>query len=502
MTRFDAIVIGGGINGLAAATTLARKGKSVCLVEARNTLGGMATYAIGNGPPLANLLHNLSPAVLASMGVDPSAIKTRRLRTAVLGDAPVIVDGAAARMADGTPHPDSERFAGLVDRLTSYGALLRQLAEAPAPVGAPDTMARLRQLWRLGRFGMSVKRLGKVEMRRFLQLLLSNAYDAVLDELPDGPLTGMLAADAVRGAATGPRSPGTVFNLIYRMGHGGNPELPEGSMTQVFNVLADAAKNAGVTISTGVRVKQITLEDGYVTGVETDDGPLKAPLVLSTQSLPATVRSLGAAHLDIEATRRARHLRARGTVAKVNLQLNGLPELVHLPDPADQYRLLIAPSADYVETAFNPAKYGGMSDTPVIEAVIVQGATGPWLSANVQFAPSNLTGGWTDAAKDTLLKTTLAAFAPYVPGLEPRIESTQVITPSDIETATGTPGGHWHQAEMALDQLLTLRPVPGFERGRVGPAGLYLCGASAHPGGDVMGLAGRNAAFAVLEDLA
>lgn len=500
MTRLDAIVIGGGINGLVAGAMLARRGKTVCILEQRADLGGMATLAEGGGPALAHLLYNLSPRACRDIGLDPRDLpfSTTPLPTVSLSEdgAHVVLRDRSAESAEGTPHPDANAARALMTRLSNFGDLLRHMAEASPPGGT----SLVRQLWRLRHMGLGAKRLGKAEMRQFLQVLLSNAYDLIRDELPDGPLAGLLAADAVRGAAAGPRSPGTAFNLIYRMGHGGAASLPTGGMGAVVDALAHAARAAGARIETGTKVSRILIKDDKVSGIETADGTiLEATRVLVTTGPRAVLAMTGAQHEDIETARRIRNIRARGTAAKINLKLDGLPAIPGLSDDLMRARLVFAPSADYVERSFNPCKYGGMSDSPVIEAVVTECGGAPWLSAIVQYAPSDLTGGWTDTACDRLLTSTLTTLARVAPGLPKQVRAAQVFTPDRIAEATGAPGGHWHHAEMALDQVLTLRPAIGLARYAMGPAGLFLCGASSHPGGDVMGLAGRNGALAALE---
>lgn len=510
MTRFDAIVIGGGVNGLVAGSVLARRGKSVCILEQRADLGGMATLAKPGGPPLAHLLYNLSPRVRQDIGLDPDRwpFATTALPTVSLCEQGrhVVVRGTDVENVDGTAHPDADAYRALVRQLTNFGAVLRRLAEAPPPgTDAPIISASaLRQFWRMGRLGLDIKRLGKPDMRRFLQVLLSNAHDLILDEMPDGPLTGMLAADAVRGAAAGPRSPGTVFDLIYRMGHGGEVRIPDGGMGSVIDAFAQAARDAGCRIETGTAVARVLIEEDRVTGVETEAGDrFNAPLVLASIGAAGAARMAGPAQFDIEQMRRIRNIRARGTAAKINFRLSRALAIPGLPQELTRARLIVAPSADYVERAFNPAKYGEMSDAPVIEAILTGtppgAAEGPWLSAIVQYAPSDLKGGWTEAACEKLLHHTTDALARIAPDLPKTVTDTQVITPDQIAAATGAPGGHWHHAEMSLDQLLTLRPPNGMARYSAGPGGLFLCGASTHPGGDIMGLSGRNAALAALE---
>ena len=513
MSRFDAIVIGGGVNGLVAAAVLGRRGKSVCLIERSGRLGGMAG-AEGAYPRMAHLLHNLGPLVRRDIGLGPGdwPFRTVALPTVALapGGGHVRIDGAEARFADGRPHPDAEAYRALVTRLRDYGALLRRLAEAPPPGGeaAWADPAALKQVLRLGGFGRALRQMGRAEMRTFLKVLLSNAHDLILDEMPDGPLAGALAADAVRGLALGPRSPGTVFSLIYRHGHGGTVSLPVGGMAAVIAALAGAAEAAGVTIRTGTAAARLLCEGDRAIGVETDTGEVvMARRVLSSTSPLAAARMAGLDRFDIEATRRMRLVRARGTVAKINLHLSALPRIDGLPDDLLGARLLLAPSAEAVETAFNPAKYGRMSDDPILEALLPgvtdpaqTGDGGPALSIIAHYAPSDLAGGWTDAARDRLLRAVLARLATVAPDLPGLVTRSEVLCPGRIEAETGAPGGHWHHADLSLDQLLSVRPANGLGHYAMGLKGLYLCGASTHPGGDVMGLAGRNAALAALED--
>ena len=349
MSRFDAIVIGGGVNGLVAAAVLGRRGKSVCLIERSGRLGGMAG-AEGAYPRMAHLLHNLGPLVRRDIGLGPGdwPFRTVALPTVALapGGGHVRIDGAEARFADGRPHPDAAAYRALVTRLRDYGALLRRLAEAPPPGGeaAWADPAALKQMLRLGGFGRALRQMGRAEMRTFLKVLLSNAHDLILDEMPDGPLAGALAADAVRGLALGPRSPGTVFSLIYRHGHGGTVSLPVGGMAAVIAALAGAAEAAAVTIRTGTAAARLLCEGDRAIGVETDTGEVvMARRVLSSTSPLAAARMAGLDRFDIEATRRMRLVRARGTVAKINLHLSALPRIDGLPDDLLGARLLLAP---------------------------------------------------------------------------------------------------------------------------------------------------------------
>lgn len=500
---YDAVVIGGGINGLVAASVLARGGQRVCLLEQSSQLGGMAAAGPAGSSRMAHALWNLSPVVRREIGMDrhkwPFPQTPLRTVTFAPDGNHVIIDGSTPRFADGSAHPEVDAYRGLMKQITEYGALLRLLAEGPPPGfdGPIASTSTIREMWRLARFGIGLKRMEKRAFRRFLQVLLSNAYDLILDDLKDGPLAGLLAADAVRGAAMGPRSPGTVFSLIYRMGHGGVASVPEGGMHSVVDAFEAAALKARVNIRRDTGVIRILREGDQIVGVETDQGEIvSAHKVLSSTGALRTAQLMGLDAFDIEATRRLRNIRARGTAAKINLTMHSPAEASGLTPIETPTRYVLAPSAEYVERAFNPSKYKAMSDAPVIEAIQLNDQT---LSLIVQYAPLDLEGGWTGNAKSELLKRTLTALSPYMPGLEASITASEIIMPDQIEIETGAPGGHWHHAEMALDQLLTLRPANLMGRYAFGPKGLFLCGAGTHPGGDVMGLSGRNAARVALE---
>ena len=546
---FDAIVIGAGHNGLTAAATLARKGKRVCVLERSDQVGGMMTDgALAPGvsaPRMAHLLYNLNATAARELGLGGRIpLRTAKLPTVSLSPDGLhtVIENGQAWLSDGTAHPQAEVFAALHTRLIRFAGLLARLANQTPPKleGGLGNAGTLSELSVLARLGLDLKLMGKKEMQEFLRVTLSNVHDLLVDELGDGPLAGAMAADAVRGAFAGPRSPGTVFSLMYRLGSpkppgsartaagsengGGNgpgngrgnsggsadPVLPLDGMAAVSEAFARAARDAGADIRCGQGVAQVQVDDtDRVTGVTLDNGQsLTAPLVLSSAGPLQTMHMAGPDHFDIEAVRRLRNLRNKGTTAKVNLLLSGTPAVTGLSEELTAGRLLIAPSSTYVERAFNPAKYNAMPTAPVVEMVLpglsgaASGDAGSGqqvLSAVVNFIPPAPTKGWRATERKALLKSLLSTLEDYAPGIGKLVTASEVIAPDDIAAETGAPGGHWHHLEMGLDQILTLRPTNGTAHYAFGPQGLFLCAASAHPGGDITGAPGRNSALQALK---
>lgn len=508
-TSFDAIIIGGGHNGLTAAAVLARKGKSVCVLEGSGTLGGMMNAGDAqdpNTPPrLAHLLYNLNPLVEREIGLD---LQTRTLKTISLSPdgQHVEIDGERVRSMDGQPHEKSVAFGILHQRFTRYANLLSALSTRTPPKLSgswtdPDTFG---ELMALAGIGLKLKGMGKAEMREFLRILLTNVHDLAVDELGDGPLAGALAADALRGAFSGPKAPGTLFSLLYRFGNGAQVSVPIGGMSAAVGAFEDAVRRAGCEIRCCARVERVLVEDDRVTGVRLEDGTtLEAKAVLSSAGPLATIRLAGMENFDVEIARRAKNLRAKGTAAKLNLKLSALPTFTDLPEPMLGERLLIAPSSEYVERAFNPVKYNRSSEQPALEILLPNAnslETAQWLSAIVSYVPYAPEGGWTDANRDATKQSAISTLEAYAPGISGLIQHAELLTPADIEAETGAAGGHWHHGEMGIDQILNVRPINGMAHYGCGVAGLYLCGASAHPGGDINGAPGRNSALQALKD--
>jgi phytoene dehydrogenase-like protein len=511
--RYDCVIIGGGHNGLICAATLARGGRSVLVLEAAAQVGGAAVtrefapgFRVSAG---AHLLHLMPADLLRELKLESHGLEwaAQGMTTTALrpGGAPLSLGPEAA--AGGLSAQDAEAYAAYTARMRRFAAaLVPMFSRAPPRLGTTAWSDRLALL----RLGWQIRRLGRRDMRELLRIGGMNVYDLLEENFESAALKGALGLDAVLGANFGPRSPGTVLTLLYRLaaesaaGASGLSQ-PKGGMGALCNALAKAAAAAGATIRTRAPVASIRVADDRAVGVVLGSGEtIDAGSVISSADPKTTfLRLLGPRHLDTGFVRRVNHLRCRGLAAKLHLALNRAPAF-GAGESSLRGRLLIAPSLEHIEHAYNHAKYGEFSTVPVME-ITVPTANDPSLapsgqhvlSAIVQYAPYALKEGW-QSGRQRCLDAALDELERYAPGLRSSIVAAELLTPADMEQEFGISGGHWHHGDLAFDQFLMVRPVPGAAQYRTPVQGLFLCGAGCHPGGGVMGIAGRNAAREVL----
>ena len=514
-SAYDCIVIGGGHNGLVCAATLARRGRSVLLLEAAAQLGGAAStrefapgFRVSAG---AHLLHLMPQELLRELHLGAHGLEwaAQNLPTTALaaGGARLTLGDAGAR--EGLSAADALAYSDYQARMRRFAAALAPLlSRVPPRLGTADWGDRLALL----RIGWQVRRLGRRDMRELLRIGGMNVFD-LLEESFDSPLLkGALAFDAILGANFGPRSPGTVLTLLYRLAAesaagGSGLSQPRGGMGALCAALAKAASAAGATIRTGAPVANILVESDRAAGVALESGErITARCVISSADPKTTfLRLLGARHLDAGFVRRVNHIRSRGLAAKLHLALDRAPVFSGVSETNLRGRLLIAPSLQHIEHAYNHAKYGEFSAAPVME-ITLPSINDPTLappgqhvlSAIVQYAPYELKEGW-QSGRQRFLDAALDALEQFAPGIRGCTVGAQLLTPADMEQEFRINGGHWHHGDLAFDQFLLVRPVPGAAQYRTPVDGLFLCGAGCHPGGGVMGIAGRNAAQQVLK---
>jgi phytoene dehydrogenase-like protein len=516
MTSFDAMVIGGGHNGLVCAALLAKGGRNVLVLEADADVGGAARteeFFPGFRASIAHVLNRLHPEVVRALDLEELGLTVSRSAfaptvTLSRDGNPLTLHGAYGETLTGASTAEQAAWKGLRAQLLRYAGVLKPfLSRRPPELGG----ASLGDMATLGQAALAVKKLGREDMRDFLRVLLMNVYDLLDEQLTDDRLKGLLAFDAVLGSHLGPRSPTSLLGLYYRLtgetgGAPGAQIVPKGSMGAVITTMRAAAEHAGVAIRTGAAVAKIVVENGRARGVVLANGEeIRARTIVSAVNPATTFLALvGAPQLDTGLVRKVKNIRMKGDVAKLHLALDGVPEFSGVDAAGHRGRLVIAPSTDHVERAFNPAKYGEFSPEPVMEITLPSLADpalapdgGCVLSANVQYAPYALKEGW-ETGKPKFLAAIMAQLEIYAPSIGKSVLHADLLTPADIEARYRMPGGHWHHGELQADQMLFSRPVSGWSGYDTPIDGLYLAGAGSHPGGGISGAPGLNAARRIL----
>ena len=513
MQTYDNIIIGGGHNGLICATYLAQKGQSVLLLEATDGLGGLATtreFYPGFRAPVAHSLSHFSETVVEQLnllkhGYTPSSEVLDTIGLNLNGEHVVV----AGEHISGVNKEDQQTYA-------DYLVLLKRFAKMLKPFWL-KTMPRIGDnsfpdLMTFGQLGLKLRLLGKKDMGEFMRVATLPARDLMDENFDNDILKAVLSWDGLIGSKMAPRSPNaTVLNMLYRMSgkHHGAHSLPEGGIQNLISALHNAALDAGVTVKTGALVKRIVIEGSSsglaATGVELADGTLisSARVVSSADPKQTFLNLVGANNLEIGFTNRINRLRCDGYVAKLHLALDGAPKFTGLKNPNG--RMIIAPKLDAIEFAFDDAKYGEYSKSPVMEIIIpsmVDPSLAPKgqqvLSAHVMYVPHKLKGGWTDEARQNLYQRLIDTLESYAPGIRQQIIHGEILTPADLEQTYHLTGGHWHHAELSMDQMLMMRPTYEAAQYSTPIPGLYLCGAGSHPGGGLMGGPGHNAAKEII----
>lgn len=512
--NWDVIVVGGGHNGLIAANYLARAGLSVLLLERRDVVGG------------ACVTEEIHPGVRASTG----AIMVSLLSPQVMEDLALAERGLTLNVrevATFAPLPDGNHVLLWNDAKRTLHEIGRH-----SPRDADgylrfqqflDRMAQRLEPWWM-RNPPSMEELARAfsgsEGEWLLRALLFSNVEELMDEFFESPaLKAVIGADGVIGAFAGPRTPGTSYVLIHHAmgratGARGVWAHVRGGMGSVTRLLAEDAVEQGVTIRSGTPVGSIDVENGRVIGVTLTDGEtLRATTVLSGADPRTTfLRLVSREHLSANFVSRLERFRMFGFCMKIDLVLRELPSFECLPgtEPAPHHHgvILIAPSIDYMHQAYGDGRVGRFSANPIIQAVIPtlddDTLAPPGLhvmSMIVQFAPYHLAeGNWAEVgprAADRVIEI----MAKYAPNLPDAIVARHVQTPADLEDRFGLAWGHPFHGEIRPGYIFSFRPVPGWSHYRSPIQGLYLCGAGSHPGGGVSGVPGRNAAYAVLDDL-
>jgi phytoene dehydrogenase-like protein len=521
--RYDAVIVGAGHNGLVTAAYLARAGLRTLVLERRSRPGGpLVTEEVAPGvrAPVADGVGGLRTGVVRDLRLGAHGFRAVEPDVAAFapsGDGPALTlwrDTArtARELRTRRPH-DAEAFVAFDRKVRSLGRFLAHIqATEPPDLASPSHADAIKGITLLN----ALRQLGRRQVRETLRVLPMSVADLVSEAVEEDALRGVLGARGIRYAAMGPRSAGTALNFLWDSASGGGAAgrtvFARGGPDALVEALLAAARSHGATLRCGVDVSAIRTKQGSVEGIALASGEeIDARIVASNADPRHTLlRLLDPAEVGPTLGWRAEHIRVPGVVAKVTLVLDGLPAFGGADDERLRGRIVIAPSLDDLERAFDDSKYGRVSEHPYLEATIPtlsDAALAPEgthvITALFQYAPRRLReADWDQAARDRVADTVIRTLEAHAPGIEDRVVARHVVTPADLEREYGLSGGHPMHGELALDQVFAWRPLLGHARYRLaGIRGLYLCGAGAHPGGGITGCPGRNAARAILADV-
>lgn len=504
------IVVGAGHNGLTAGAYLARSGHTVLVLERRNHLGGIAAtesiipgYRFNTG--FSNTANYLESAI-ADLGLEKHGFKQHTSKTALFaaragGGGFALDSGGRLAAGDFTGSQDSAK----VETFVSFFTRMADVFAAMLPLTPPnikDSLA-LHDLWPWARVALQVKGLGKREMMEFVRVLPMSARE-LLDEWFSGEdVRGAFALFSVIGAQLGPLGAGTAANFLYQFTGGFAPAFAAGGTGALSGALAKSIETNGGTIRKGTEVEQVLIDSGKVIGVRTKNGEIiPGSRVISSLDPKTTFDHLvGPANLPIAFNRRLQNIRMRGSTATVHFGLNALPDFGVDAAFLDGWITMCSGLLE-LERAYDDAKYGRISAKPALLATLPSlqdPSLAPdghhTMSVTVRYAPFNLREGDYSSLAETV-KATIETFAP---GFRKLVAGEAVLTPADYAQEYGLSEGAWTHGQFGLDQLLIMRPVPGWSGYNTPVNGLFLCGSGSHPGGGITGAPGANAAREILK---
>ncbi|HZB78553.1 MAG TPA: NAD(P)/FAD-dependent oxidoreductase [Actinomycetota bacterium] len=521
--RYDAVVIGGGHNGLVAAAYLAKAGKKVAVLERRHVLGGAA----------------VSEEIVPGYRFSVFSYVVSLLRPEIIRELELPKHGLEILPLDGTITPLDDDYLWRVndhgrtvrelrrwslndaEAYEEYGPLMAEMARFIKPILSivpPDPgKVSVRDWLPLTPLATTFKDLPKRLQTTFIQLMTMSAADFLDQWFETEPLKATMSASGIIGTFQGPRSPGTAYVLLHHyMGEIDGAfrawGVPRGGTGSISEAIGNAALANGAEIRLEAPAARIDVHGDRATGVTLESGEqIEARIVLSSLDSRWTfIKLLEDGVLDPAFREEVLRYKYRGSSGKVNLALDGLPELACKPGTGEWLRgaVSFSPSLDYMERAYDDAKYGRPSRRPYIDMIIptlvdptMAPPGGHVMSCFVQYAPYRLAGDdvWDDAARAAFGQNVIDTISERFPTIRRHIVGSQFITPKDIEDITGLTEGNIFQGELSLEQLFFNRPVPGWARYRTPVRGLWMCGSATHPGGGIMGAPGRIAALEVLK---
>ena len=509
-------IIGGGHNSLVSSAYLAKAGFNVELFESRSEIGGMASTKelidVYKVPGAAHLLHQTDTRIHKALKLDQhgltfvaSGLKTISINPD--GNALIFDDDKVS--GDDITMNEQKQYKEFRETMKKLSGFFKKSYQIPPPrLGSGDR----KDMTRLMSLGWNLRSMGKNSMRHMLKYIAVNIHDVLNEFFDHEHIKGSIALDALLGNRLGPRTNNSVITFLHQLtgdlnGVQGSYAIPEGGMSSYSQALKNAAESAGVKIHINSPVKQIDLDEkNKVRGLILESGEkVNADIVVSGIDPKSTFMCLvGPKNLEAHYVHKISNIRMRGNTSKLHLALSGLPKFKGVDSEDLGHRIINAPNMKYLELAHDFTKYGEYSDQLPMEIIIPSihdKSLAPnghhVLSAAINNTAYDLKDGW-DQSNAVVLENCLNQLEAMAPGIRKLVVHAELLSPKDIENEYGITGGQWHHGELTFDQFLMLRPIPGMAQHKSPIDSLYLCGAGSHPGGGLMGLAGRNAANEII----
>ena len=523
---YDAIIVGGGHNGLTAAAYLARAGLSTLVVERRDIVGGCCvTEEIAPGCRVSTtsyIASMLRPEVITELKLAEHGLRMIPCDPAIqvpFPDGCVVpwwVDRERARAEFGKiSAKDAARFIEVDDQLKKLARYLQPFFMEPPPELDTSTLEGWSDLFRVGK---RLRKLSGAEIARLISFLTGSLGEFLDHNYESEKIKTMFLANNVYGKHGGPYQPGTAIGLLFHLLSGGEHELQGfyghvmGGMGSITEALAASGKTLGVEIRTSAAVAQIEVRKGRASSVVLEDGSeIRGRMILSNADPKRTfLKMIAAGELPEDFLSAIRGIKMDGPCAKVNLVLAEEPRFTGTSPQASALErtfYTLVPSLEFAERCYDIAKFGEIPEELWVDCVVSSNADHSLappgkhiLTCFVQYVPYRLRDGHWDEKRELLGDRVVKKIAEYAPNVPGAIIARQVLTPLDLERTYGLTEGNIFHGDLRLEQLFFMRPVPGWAQYRTPIHGLYLCGAGAHPGGGVTGAPGRNAAMQALRD--